>query len=435
MLEFKDQLRAFQTKLEATKSQLEGKLSERRALHDQRVALRNLEHIINALNKVERLLGLHEGSEEELELTGDLVERVASDVNYLNHCVSKCEAVAFVEEIRPRIDIIGDRLHNAMEFQFLNAVRNNEAEVLKRCLRIYASVDRVSAAEQLLRSRIIAPCLEDVICPATYHKRGLDGVCQMISNIIPNKLQLLLQLTGPQAASASGSKHQKKLSEFKFVLNALWPEVVEKFEQELPMIFSAGNPDQFHQHYLVMMDFIGNLEAAYMFGSGGKLHPPASPQPPPPPAKVLHNFVHRWNLPVYFQIRFQEIAGPVEEACQELFALEIGGGGNGKFHLKASRVIMEAVTRCWQPEVVLKPLAAKFWKLTLQIIARYAKAVAIASSEGNLQACQKLIQQPAAPVKSHMRSSSDTQIGKLQFYLICTYLKVSQRFHCRNAKV
>ena len=77
-----------------------------------------MEHIINLLNKVERLLGLHEdevgGSNPEtgspgqqLELSGDLTERVAADVNYLNHCVSKCEASAFVEEIRPRINIIG----------------------------------------------------------------------------------------------------------------------------------------------------------------------------------------------------------------------------------------------------------------------------------------------------------------------------------------
>ena len=33
-------------------------------------------------------------------------------------------------------------------------------------------------------------------------------------------------------------------------------------------------------------------------------------------SKLLQNFIHRWNLPVYFQIRFQEIGGPVEEACQ-----------------------------------------------------------------------------------------------------------------------
>ena len=67
------------------------------------------EHIVNSLNKVERLLGLNDPNREssEEELAGDLLERVASDVNYLNFCVSKCDAKAFVEEIRPRLDVIG----------------------------------------------------------------------------------------------------------------------------------------------------------------------------------------------------------------------------------------------------------------------------------------------------------------------------------------
>ena len=67
------------------------------------------EHIVNSLNKVERLLGLNDPNREssDEELAGDLLERVASDVNYLNFCVSKCDAKAFVEEIRPRLDVIG----------------------------------------------------------------------------------------------------------------------------------------------------------------------------------------------------------------------------------------------------------------------------------------------------------------------------------------
>ena len=74
---------------------------------------RNLEHIIVTLNKVERLLKLNPGDDDQdnLEITGDLVERVASDVNYLNHCLAKCESAPFVQEITPRINFIGDRLH------------------------------------------------------------------------------------------------------------------------------------------------------------------------------------------------------------------------------------------------------------------------------------------------------------------------------------
>ena len=69
--------------------------------------------------------------------------------------------------------------------------------------------------------------------------------------------------------------------------------------------------------------------------------------------------------------------------AKDLFALEIeafeakhtGGGAatekNSNFHLKASNVIMNAVGVCWTPKnVFLRPLTQKFWKLTLQIIAR-----------------------------------------------------------------
>ena len=72
------------------------------------------------LAKLEKYLPLshseHGGPDQQLELTGDLTERVASDVNYLNHCVSKCEASAFVEEIRPRINIIGKIYFNLILF-------------------------------------------------------------------------------------------------------------------------------------------------------------------------------------------------------------------------------------------------------------------------------------------------------------------------------
>ena len=76
--------------------------------------------------KLEKYLPLshseHGGPDQQLELTGDLTERVASDVNYLNHCVSKCEASAFVEEIRPRINIIGKIYFNLILFSLIRFI-------------------------------------------------------------------------------------------------------------------------------------------------------------------------------------------------------------------------------------------------------------------------------------------------------------------------
>ncbi len=360
--ESRQQILTFQRKLQATQDQLEAKLQERKSLHDQRVALRNLEHIINLLNKVERLMGLHSEQDETCqtsgsgELHGDLIERVASDVNYLNHCVAKCGALAFVEEIRPRMESIWDHLDATLKAQFLKSFEENDGEVLKQCLRIYASLDRVCDVENLVKKEIVSPYLEEVINSSKLHSDGLSGICQNILEIIPEKLALLLQL--------SNFKRKRK-DNYNFILNALLPEVVARFESGLPMVFSAGNPDQFHANYQTVMAFIQDLESHV---APNQLIEFRS-------SKILQTFVHRWNLSVYFQIRFQEIGSMLEEACQPPNFLILTSDSSPNFHLQASATAVEAVNQCWKSNVFLKPLTQKFWKLTLQILARYAKAV------------------------------------------------------------
>lgn len=306
----------------------------------------------------------------------------------------------------------------------MEAVQTNNKEVLKRCFRINATVDRIEDAERLVRAKVIAPYLEEIISQQSLHSdpMGLKGVCQRTLKIIPTKLQLLLQL----------SKRNKKVeksemvTDFDFIVRALWPEVVERFEQQLPNMFSAGNPDQFHSNYTTIMDFIKDLG-----------HHVVSSTEALTQCQLYHTFIHKWNLPVYFQIRFQEIASPVEEACQELFTCTVGRNGANTFSLKASEVVFEAVSKCWSNEVFLRPLTQKFWKLSLQVIARYCKAVAICSNEHNLKALlkpvgsktlktsetcstassSKLSPSPSLSSfsKSHVRSASDTNLGIVTF--------------------
>mgnify|MGYP001173784982 FL=1 len=398
--DFKSQILDFQVHLNSIKVQLEDKLAKRQSLHEQRVALRNLEHIIVTLNKVERLLKLNDNAGddqgESLEITGDLVERVASDVNYLNHCLAKCESAPFVQEITPRINFIGDRLHSALAMQLMDALQDNNADVLKRCLRIYTTIDKVDQAEQLIRTKIITPYLEEVLSSASYHSDplGLQGLCQKVLKIIPEKLALLLKL-------------QKKQN-FDFVSKSLWPEVVDKLEQNLSFIFSAGNPDQFHKNYTVMITFLKDLQDHVEAGTN--------------PEQFTSFMQQRWNLSVYFQIRFQEIGGEVEEACQDLLVKS----SIGIYNLQATEVVLEGLKKCWRNDIFLQPLTSKFWKLTLQIFARYVKAVEIHSAEdflANLKKKNKEIKglqpSPSTPdfrAKGHFRTASDTRLSGLSFF-------------------
>ena len=40
------------------------------------------------------------------------------------------------------------------------------------------------------------------------------------------------------------------MSDFNFVVNSLWPDIVEKFELQLPMVFSAGKGYYTYRLYL-----------------------------------------------------------------------------------------------------------------------------------------------------------------------------------------
>ena len=253
---------------------LTAKLSLKEQLYQKRVALQNLQHITNTLNKIERLLNIsrvkEKGSQFEDNaddnLSGDLVERVAADIHHLNYCMQVCKADAFVRETQPRLKLIGDRLQQAMERQLLEAILSGEEklESLRRCLRVYATVDRVVDAEELVRRKVIAPYLEEVISEKSLNSdpQGLKGVFQRVMKLITNSLKPLIVLTQPTVpltdtgsggSISSGVIHHSGhhvLKDFDFLVRAMWPEVVEKFEDNLSFLFSAGDPGQFHTNFM-----------------------------------------------------------------------------------------------------------------------------------------------------------------------------------------
>lgn len=77
---------------------------------------------------------------------------------------------------------------------------------------------------------------------------------------------------------------------------------------------------------------------------------------------TYQTFTKRFQLPVYFQLRFKEIVYSVEST------LESGNSANGIiFLLGESEAIWKAIAICWSQDVYLTELAGKFWRLTLQV--------------------------------------------------------------------
>ena len=102
-----------------------------------------------------------------------------------------------------------------------------------------------------------------------------------------------------------------------------------------------------------------------------------------------NSFVSRWSLAVYYQIRFREIALPVELSMdtdefltvssnhENVTTLDSSKNLDSKlnFRFMATHNIIIALEKCWNPLIYLPAIVHRFVKLSMQILSRYNTAV------------------------------------------------------------
>lgn len=149
-------------------------------------------------------------------------------------------------------------------------------------------------------------------------------------------------------------------SHFDFVVNAIVPELTQCLEESSQSLFFVGDPDVFHERYSHWLKFVDELK-----GILSKANEQNLLQSP-----AYQSFAARWDLVVYYQIRFQEIATSIEGVLlrQPFNLLE---GSNTPLRTVIASTVFQAIERCWDEKVFLEPLTHKFWKLTLQCIVRF----------------------------------------------------------------
>nr|XP_021532990.1 conserved oligomeric Golgi complex subunit 2 isoform X2 [Aotus nancymaae] len=188
------------------------------------------------------------------------------------------------------------------------------------------------------------------------HPNGLQVMYNKLLEFVPHHCRLLREVTGGAISSEKGNT----VPGYDFLVNSVWPQIVRGLEEKLPSLFNPGNPDAFHEKYTISMDFVRRFER--QCGSQASVkrlraHP------------AYHSFNNKWNLPVYFQIRFREIAGSLEAALTDVLE---DAPAESPYCLLASHRTWSSLRRCWSDEMFLPLLVHRLWRLTLQILARYS---------------------------------------------------------------
>ncbi|XP_075388067.1 conserved oligomeric Golgi complex subunit 2 [Tenrec ecaudatus] len=340
------------------------RLSKQEDIREKKMCVLRLIQVIRSVEKIEKILSAQSSKETSaLEvnsplLTGQILERIATEFNQLQFHAVQSKGMPLLDKVRPRIAGITAMLQQSLEGLLLEGLQTSNVDIVRHCLRTYATIDKTRDAEALVGQVLVKPYIDEVIVEefVQSHPNGLQIMYYKLLDFIPHHCCLLREVTEGAISSENGNT----VPGYDFLVNSVWPEIVKGLEEKLPSLFNPGDPGAFHEKYTVSMDFVRRFEV--QCGSQAtvkrlRAHP------------AYHSFHNKWNLPVYFQIRFREIAGTLEAALTDV--LEDAPAGSS-YCLLASDRTWNSLRKCWSDEMFLPLLVHRLWKLTLQILARYS---------------------------------------------------------------
>lgn len=343
---------------------VEERMCKQDDIRKKKMSVLRLIQVIRSVEKIEKILNSQSSKDASSQeatsplLTGQVLERIATEFNQLQFHAVQSKGLPLLDKVRPRIAGITAMLQQSLEGLLLEGLQTSNVDIIRHCLRTYATIDKTRDAEALVGQVLVKPYVSEVIVEQVVesHPSGLQLMYNKLLEFVPHHCRLLREVTGGAVSSEKGTI----VPGYDFLVNSVWPEIVGGLEEKLPSLFNPGDPDAFHQKYTVSMDFVRRFER--QCGSQASVkrlraHP------------AYLSFSNKWNLPVYFQIRFREVAGSLEASLTD--GLEDAPAGS-PYCLLASHRTWISLSKCWSDEMFLPLLAHRLWRLTLQILARFS---------------------------------------------------------------
>ncbi|KAJ3023287.1 Conserved oligomeric Golgi complex subunit 2 [Thoreauomyces humboldtii] len=388
-------------------TQLEDDLEKRAVIREKKVYIQLFVSIHDSIEKLDALL--HESKAEtkfneqgeESVRGGKLIERVANEYSQLRYLISRANGTPFVKKIEKRINRIKSTLTSSLSRSLTAAYKDVMADsssaatdaALSQILRTYVSVDRVDDAEKIFEQSITSPFLEQVVTRQKVEPPGNSAAPRSAESRAHSPLQNMydaivrfVRTDCAKALEVSGKAFHG--TEGDLLVHAIWAPVAATIIKACPFIFNPGIPEVFHENYAMTMDFMTKLETQCR--SKGGLNTFRS-------HSATVDFLKRWQLPVYFQIRFREIATDFEETAVSTYDYERSMTTSEGLILPPSSALIICINLCWDDSVYLRGLTHRFWKLTLQLLARYIAWVRDALHPDIIVAGGNALPEPSQP--------------------------------------
>jgi conserved oligomeric Golgi complex subunit 2 len=352
----------------------------------------------------------HNSSEERARI----LSRVAGEVNRLKFFLAQGKDSQQIRALSDRVKSCDETLSNELNAAFAAALLDaseeskemkstfsgtklKSAATVKFLLEAYQAVNRSNDAEKTVKMTLIKPVISEVTdnAPASAGIGAREDVSEILKNCLEKSIKavsFLLDISKEISSSESACE---------FLGGSVLAEIDEQLHEKRPSSFSPGVPEAFISNYAASMKFVEALQTkaeTISQVSAEKFFE----------SEALRIFYKRWNLSVYFTLRFQEIAGDVDETLTRPGLERVKNGTTnevnsskeaataaspkspkkqqqqqeitdvpGVFSLKASEVAFRNALRCFDDDVYVPAQADKFVRLAAQIVSRYRAWVSL----------------------------------------------------------
>lgn len=349
---FREEILSIKNLINENEKEVRGYLKDK---NDLRILKRNLQSLKKVFENIEKLDELLTNKLNKEFINPVDLERAALELIQLKFNKKFCKEYLNSEQIK-KIETLNEQILKKLRVLFNSTLKSSpdqSSEGLERCLRIYITLDACPEAELVFKEDIVAPYMSNTISEQHLQNspQGLAGIYNKVLNFISLHMADLLRIT----------QYSEKMKGFNFLVNSFWSDVEHRLETHMSSIFAPGNSEVFYVKYKCTRDFIQKIEEILQDEESIQSFRQHSQ------TKSFHS---RWNLPVYFQICFQEIAGKFEAVLDPVLDDGKLANDEGKFHLIPFNSALQAIERCWSDGVYLYEVFPKFFKLTVQIILR-----------------------------------------------------------------
>eukprot|EP00898_Chlorokybus_atmophyticus_P000165 jgi/Chlat1/1149/Chrsp112S01611 len=281
-----------------------------------------------------------------------LLERVASEMNRLRFLTTRGQGLPLVTALAPRVEAAEKALVTRLEACLRRGLATRDSKALFHVLQAFLAAEHARTAERVVREVLVAPLVADVFTAPEASGDVLRAELQSIAPRTQEQLGFLLELTHGSGALAHG---------FDWLAASVLAEVSQQLTLRRAAALGPGLPALFHAHYLAALDFLCALEAMCPTKAAVQAFRAHS---------AYSDFLAKWNLGVYFTLRYQDFAGALDAALDPSRLWE-AAAAKSTLSLAASNVLNNALLRCWTPDTFLAALSHRFLKLSLQLLARY----------------------------------------------------------------